>query len=185
MAAWIRQFIAKRLNDVEMVALHLVGKLPVHVVRIVSLRLFGATISPKAILYHGFEVRSARRLTIGDRANIGNDAILDARGGLTIDADVNLSTGVHIWTGQHDWRAPDFDYVSAPVHIHEHAWLGDGVTVLPGVTIGRNAVVAARSVVTKSVAENIVVAGIPAKEVARRDDMHYRLATPRQKPWWW
>lgn len=51
----------------------------------------------------------------------------------------------------------------APIRIGNNVWLGANVTVLPGVTIGDNAVVAAGAVVTKDVPENMIVAGVPAK----------------------
>ena len=51
--------------------------------------------------------------------------------------------------------------------IEDNVWLGDGVAVLKGVTIGRNAVVAARAVVTESVAPDTIVAGMPARPVGR------------------
>jgi acetyltransferase-like isoleucine patch superfamily enzyme len=55
--------------------------------------------------------------------------------------------------------------VPGRIHIKRNAWIGAGATILPGVTVGENAVVAAGAVVSKNVANNTVVAGIPAKEV--------------------
>lgn len=51
------------------------------------------------------------------------------------------------------------------VHIKQNAWIGAGATILPGISIGENAVVAAGAVVTKDVPANTVVAGIPAKVI--------------------
>ena len=59
---------------------------------------------------------------------------------------------------------------ATPVHIGRNAWLGDGSTVLKGVTIGENSVVAARAVVTRDVPANVVVAGNPAKVVKQLDE---------------
>ena len=147
---------------------------------------WGATIHPDATVSHGYEVRKARRLTIGARSSIGNGAILDARGGITIGADVNLSTDVHIWTGQHDWKSPDFAYVSAPVVIGDRAWISTRVTILPGCTIGEGAVVAAGALVSGDVAPFTLVGGVPAKKLADRPrDLTYQLPPRRSKPWWW
>ena len=55
----------------------------------------------------------------------------------------------------------------APIHIGKKVWLGANVTVLPGVTIGDNAIVAAGAVVTKDVEPNIIVGGIPAKFIKK------------------
>ncbi|HAX1042357.1 TPA: sugar O-acetyltransferase, partial [Enterococcus faecium] len=52
-----------------------------------------------------------------------------------------------------------------PIHIKKNAWIGAGATILPGVTIGENAIVAANATVTKDVPDNTIVAGIPAKIV--------------------
>ena len=53
--------------------------------------------------------------------------------------------------------------VCKPVHICRNAWIGAGATILPGVTVGKNAVVAAGAVVTKDVAPNTIVGGNPAR----------------------
>jgi acetyltransferase-like isoleucine patch superfamily enzyme len=182
----IPRFIRARGGDLEMASLHFIGKVPIHLPRIWLIRFWGGTIHPTATLYHGFEVRSARKLIIGARTNIGNDAILDARGGLTIGSDVNFSTGVNVWTGQHDWNDPEFAYRAEPVFIQDRAWISARVTILPGVTVGEGAVVAAGSVVTQDVAAHTLVGGIPAKLLGkRRKDLTYRLNPGHRKVWWW
>ncbi len=177
---------ATRKRDLEMASLHAVGKLPIHALRIATLRKWGATIGSGATFYHGFEVRNARGLRVGARASIGNDAILDARGGLVIGSDVNLSTGVQIWTGQHDWRSDSFAYEKAPVTIGNHVWLSARVIVLPGVTIGEGAVVAAGAVVSHDVEPYTLAGGVPAKRIGDRPSpMTYKLPESGRKPWWW
>lgn len=169
-----------------MASLLVVGALPVHALRVGVLRAWGAKVHSEATVYHGFEVRAASRLRIGPRSSIGNGAILDARGGITIGADVNFSTDVHIWTGQHDWRSPRFAYQSTPVVIDDRAWISTRVTILPGVHIGEGAVVAAGAVVTGDVAPYTLVGGVPAVRIADRPrDLTYRLPPRRRKPWWW
>ena len=96
MAGRIKPAAAKRRRDLEMTSLLVAGKLPSHRMRIAALRKWGASIGDGATFYHGFEVRNASGLRVGPRSSIGNDAILDARGGLTIGHDVNLSTAVQI-----------------------------------------------------------------------------------------
>lgn len=182
----VKPWLRRRRADCEMSALTLVGKLPNHALRVAALRFCGATIHPDATIYHGFEVRQSRRLLIGARSSIGNGAILDARGGLTIGCDVNLSTDVHIWTAQHAWAAPDFAYISAPVIIGDRAWISTRVTILPGCTIGEGAVVAAGAVVTGDVAAFSLVGGVPAKVLGQRPrNLSYQLPSRRSKTWWW
>ncbi len=169
-----------------MVSLSVVAKVPVHAARVALLRGWGAQIAPTATLYHGFQVRSAGNLRIGERTSVGENAILDARGGLTIGSDVNLSTAVNIWSAQHGWNDPDFAYEWAPVTIGDRAWISTRVTVLPGVTIGEGAVVAAGAVVAKDVEPFTLVGGVPAKRIAdRRRDLRYELAPAASKLRFW
>lgn len=182
----LRSFVGSRIGNLEMATLAIVARLPLHAARVSALRAWGAEINPSATLYHGFQVRSARRLRIGARTSVGDGAILDARGGLTLGSDVNLSTQVHIWTAQHAWDSADFDYVSAPVTIGDHVWLSTRVTVLPGVSIGEGAVVAAGSVVTKDLAPYGLYGGVPARKLREREGPKtYRLASAKAKAWWW
>ena len=180
-----RQFLGVRYSNVEMASLILVGLIPIHRLRVLVAQAWGAEVAPDATLYHGFQIRNARGLRIGSRTSVGDGAILDARGGLTIGADVNLSTGVHIWTAQHGWNDPDFAFQSAPVLIGDRAWISTRVTVLPGCTIGEGAVVAAGSVVTKNLDPYGLYAGVPAKRIGDRAVKEYKLATAKQKAWWW
>ena len=82
-----------------------------------------------------------------------------------------MANGVYItdsdWHGLYD-RTRRSDAVS-PVHIGDNVWLGDHATILKGVTIGENSVVAAAAVVTRDVPANVVVAGNPAKVVKNLD----------------
>lgn len=182
----VRAFAIERALDAEMVACSVAAHSPLHLSRIAVLRSFGAQIDKTATVYHGFQARGVRHLRIGPRTIIGDHAVLDARGGLSIGADVNLSTGVRIWTAQHDWNAPEFDYVKAPVRIGDRAWIGPGVIVLPGAVIGEGAVVGAGAVVKGEIPEFTLCAGVPARPLAqRRRDLTYRLSPRSRKTWVW
>lgn len=119
------------------------------------------------------ELRAPEKLNLGDGTIIGDNAILDARRGLTMGRNVNLSSNVSIYTLQHDHRDPFFncppeDKVKFSVEIDDRVWLGSNVIVLPGVHIGEGAVCCAGCVVTKDVEPYAIVAGIPAKKVSER-----------------
>lgn len=125
--------------------------------------------------------RSNRRLKtrIGERTIINRGCCLDARSGLKIGADVSISPEVVLLTTQHDVNDAGFALQGRPVVIEDHVWIGMRAMVLPGVTIGRGAVVAAGAVVTADVPPLAIVAGVPAKPVGRRAiDPQYRLARP-------
>lgn len=133
----------------------------------------GAHIRKNVIFHFGTELRSPWRLYIGRGTIIGDNAILDARCGIIIGDNVNISSNVSIWTLQHNHRDPQFRCFDPKkkrldVIIENRAWLGSNVIVLPGVTIGEGAVCCAGCVVTKDVKPYDVVAGIPAKKVGER-----------------
>jgi acetyltransferase-like isoleucine patch superfamily enzyme len=72
------------------------------------------------------------------------------------------------------------------VTIGDHVWLSTRVTVLPGVSIGEGAVVAAGSVVTKDLAPYGLYGGVPARKIREREGPKtYRLASAKAKAWWW
>lgn len=125
------------------------------------------------IFHFRTEIRDPWSLHIDRGTIIGDNALLDARCGLFIGKNVNLSSNVSIYTQQHDHRDP---YFACPnpqnkkmsVEIDDRVWLGSNVIVLPGVHIGEGAVCCAGCVVTKDVEPYAVVAGIPAKKVGER-----------------
>jgi acetyltransferase-like isoleucine patch superfamily enzyme len=117
---------------------------------------------------------------IGARTWINRQCCLDLRGGLEIGADVSVSPEVMILTAQHDLNDPRFKYVSKRVVIEDHVWIGARATIMPGVTVGRGAVVAAGAVVTRDVEPLTVVGGVPARPIAVRDEaaIDYELGAP-------
>ncbi len=149
---------------------------PSHVVRLYFYRrILRMRIGPGTSLYRTPEIRAGRNIRIGSGTSIGKNAILDGRAGLVIGDCVNLSSEVAIWTFQHDPQSSSFAAVGAPVVIEDYAWLSFRSVVLPGVTIGKGAVVAAGAVVTKDVDPYTVVAGVPARKIGMRtSDLTYR-----------
>jgi acetyltransferase-like isoleucine patch superfamily enzyme len=172
----MKETIHKWLFAFLFITLKLIGKLPFHTIRIFSLRLFKAKIGIKVGLYRGFEVRSPWKLKIGSDTIIGHNALLDARKELTIGNNVNISNEVMIWTLHHDYNDPDFSNAGAPVVIEDYVWLCSRAMILPGVTIGKGAVVAAGAVVTRNVLPYTIVGGVPAKPIGTRTkNLNYNL----------
>jgi acetyltransferase-like isoleucine patch superfamily enzyme len=84
-------------------------------------------------------------------------------GGITIEDDVLIGPKVSLITENHPLNPKERKgLIGKPILIKKNAWIGANATILPGVTIGENSVVAAGAVVTKSVPANVVVAGNPA-----------------------
>jgi len=116
-------------------------------------------------------------IVLGERSVLNQYCIVDGREhDVRIGHDVDIGVHTHIWTLQHDMNSDEHETTGGPVIIGDHAWLTSRVTILPGVTIGRGAVVAAGAVVTHDVPELTVVAGVPAKQIAVRDNrLDYQL----------
>ncbi len=105
------------------------------------------------------------RVKFGKNIFINHSAVFSASGGIEIEDDVMIAPCVRIATINHDFKNRHTIYTYGKVIIKKNAWIGMNVTILPGVTIGENAVVAAGAVVTKDVPDNAVVAGVPAKTI--------------------
>lgn len=89
-----------------------------------------------------------------------------AAGGITIEDDALIAANVQLISNNHDLY--DRAVITClPVHIGKRAWIGAGATILPGVSVGDNAVVGAGSVVTHDVEPNTIVAGNPARLIKR------------------
>ena len=153
------------------------GKIPSQRIRKLIYRLFfGVRMEKRVVIYGGVEIRNPRQLSIGENSIIGHRSILDARRGLQIGKNVNLSTGVWIWTLEHDYQDPQFRTKGGGVTIKDYAWLSCRTVILPGVTIGKGAVVAAGAVVTQDVPDYSVVGGTPAKIIGmRQPNLEYHL----------
>lgn len=153
---------------------HLISRLPSDSVRrrwyraYLGLRIGeGARIQGGCHMWH----MSPRRVRwssarIGARTQVGRYSCLDLRGGLQIGEDVTISPDAMILTAQHDLNDPRFKYISAAVVIEDHVRIGPRATIMPGVTVGRGAVIAAGSVVTRDVEPLAVVGGVPARPVS-------------------
>lgn len=121
-------------------------------------------------------------LRIGAHTRINRNCCLDARGSLMIGDNVSISPEVTVLTLQHFYNDPQFADDARPVTIENHVWIGSRAIIMPGVTIGRGAVIAAGAVVTKSVPSLAIVGGVPARPIGQREiDPHYVLNAPL--PW--
>lgn len=107
-------------------------------------------------------------LTIGNGTHIGDNTILDITDNLSIGNEVAIGPNCTIYTHDHDYKQANKaswkgGVIKKPVVIEDGAWIGSGVTILPGVIIGGNTVVAAGSVVTKNIPSCEIWGGVPAK----------------------
>ena len=105
-------------------------------------------------------------LSIGKETFLGR-VTLNIHDEVKIGDRVCINDGVEILTASHDVADPAWNDIKAKIIIEDYAWIGTGAMILPGVTIGRGAVVGARAVVSKSVAAGAIVVGNPAKTINR------------------
>lgn len=164
----------------ERYLIHRIKMFPSHAVRNwVYRNIYLVDKHKTSVIYFGCEIRSGVNLHIGKGSIIGDNCILDARQGIYIGENVNLSSEVHLWTEAHDVNDPYFRSMPCnhgPIHIGNRVWLGSNVTVLDKVNIGEGAVVCSGAVVTKDVEPYTIVAGIPARKIGERSrDLRYEF----------
>lgn len=127
----------------------------------------------------GLRLYNPRSITIGRDTVIGEQAVLDGRDILHIGNHVAFATGVKVYNSQHDIHSPSFQAISKPVTIEDYVFIGPCAIILPGVHIGKGAVVGAQSVVTKDVASGTIVVGAPAREIGKRELNEYSYTIGR------
>ena len=132
------------------------------------LRLFGARIGAGLVIKPHVRIKYPWRLTVGDHCWIGQGVWIDNLADVRLGSHVCLSQLAYLCTGSHDHRRRTFDLVTRPIRVDDGAWVAARATLLPGVTIGANALAAGGSVVTKNVEPGDIVAGNPAAPVGRR-----------------
>jgi len=124
----------------------------------------GKIIDPSTTLFTPLYTNLGAFTTIGKNVFINHACSFLDLGGITIEDNVLIGPRVNIVTESHPLDPEDRKaLMTKPVTIKRGAWIGAAATILPGVTVGENAVVAAGSVVSRDVPPNAVVAGIPAK----------------------
>lgn len=138
------------------------------------LKLLGMKINGNAMFYEGYHIRNPKGITIEDGVSIGPKVLLDGRKGLRIGRSVVIAYEAIIWTLNHDYNDVNFCGKGALVEIGEYAWICSRSIILPGIKIGKGAVVASGAIVTKDVPDYAIVAGIPAKVIGQREIKDYQ-----------
>lgn len=169
--------IISTLLEFEIFLLHMIGYIPSHHIRRFFYKLAGIKIGPGSAVHMGARFYNPENIEIGEDTIVGENVVLDGRSKLFIGSHVDIASNVMIYNAQHDIDDQDFSAITEEVIIEDYVFLGPRVIILPGVKIGKGAIVAAGSVVTKNVNENEVVGGIPAKVIRERGlkDLHYKL----------
>ncbi len=163
-------YLGRMIASVIRINLLIIAYIPSHIFRnFLYKNIFHMNIGKNVVIYYGAEIRAPWNIHIGEGTVIGDKAILDGRSGIKIGKNVNFSTGVWIWTNQHKVNDISFGIEGKPVIIEDRVWLSNRTIILPGVTVGEGAVVAAGAVVTKSVEPFVIAGGVPARKIGERE----------------
>ena len=126
----------------------------------------GSEVDATTMIFPPFQINYGKNTRIGKNVFINFDCTFLDLGGITIEDNVMLAPKVSLLSEGHP-VSPNERQSLVPGHIHikKNAWIGASATILQGVTIGENAVVAAGAVVSKDVPANTIVGGIPARHI--------------------
>lgn len=184
----LRQTSGKILNrlcncclDFQLMLLRWVGHIPSHTVRKFSYKLAGIKMGKGTTIHMWANFFQPKNIKIGEDTIIGDHIFLDGRASLKIGNHVDIASSVMIYNSEHDVEAHDFSAIEEPVEIGDYCFIGPRAIILPGVKIGKGAVVAAGAVVTKDVPNFAIVGGVPAKIIGERKNKNpnYRLGRTR------
>ena len=131
-------------------------------------KITGQPIDPTTIVNVPFQTDFGRHITFGKNVYVNMDVFMTDLGGITIEDDVLIAPRVKILTVNHPLKPSDRHKLELKsVTLKQNCWIGADATIMPGVTVGENAVVAAGAIVTKDVPANTVVAGVPAQVIKK------------------
>lgn len=168
-------------QDFKLFLMNCVGNCPFWFWRKFIYEAGGLKIGNKSKIHIGARFFEPSGIKIGEDSLVGEFSFLDGRAILKIGNHVDIASGVMIYNSEHDVEDEKFSATISEVEIGDYVFIGPRAIILPGVSIGRGAVVAAGAVVTSDVAPFKIVGGIPAKEIGERKnkDLHYRLGRSR------
>jgi acetyltransferase-like isoleucine patch superfamily enzyme len=134
------------------------------VINAVFSELIGKEVDKTFFIIPPFYSDFGENISIGKNVFVNHACTFMDRGGITIEDNVLIGPKVNLITTNHPVSpAERRATISHPIVIKKGAWIGVGATILPGVTIGENAIVAAGAVVSKNVPDNTIAGGVPAK----------------------
>jgi acetyltransferase-like isoleucine patch superfamily enzyme len=132
--------------------------------------LIESKIDKSTTVFVPFYTNFGKHIKIGKNVFINHACSFLDLGGITIEDDVQVGPRVNLITENHPVDPSKRKYLDLkPVVIRRNVWIGAGATILPGVTVGENSIIAAGAVVNKDVPDNTIVGGVPAKIIRRID----------------
>jgi maltose O-acetyltransferase len=167
--------------DFKLMLLDAVGHIPIWFKRRFFYQLAGIKIGIGSTVHMWARFYDPKNIEIGEDSVIGDHAFLDGREAIIIGNHVDIASQVMIYNSEHDIDSEDFQATTSPVEIEDYVFVGPRVTILPGIKIGRGAVVGAGAVVTKDVPDFAIVGGVPAKVIGERKNKNPRYILGRAR----
>jgi putative colanic acid biosynthesis acetyltransferase WcaF len=137
--------------------------------RIFWLKLFGCTIYGKPFVHQRARVQIPWNLILHDRACLGDRANAYTLGVIEIFEHATVGQEAYLCTGTHAFDNPSMNLITSRITIHKNVFIGARAFIMPGLTVGENAIIGAGSVVTRDVDANTIVGGNPAKLIKTRN----------------
>jgi acetyltransferase-like isoleucine patch superfamily enzyme len=135
-------------------------------IRTLFSKLIGKPVDESFGLFPPFYTDCGKNITIGKHVFINSGCRFQDQGGITIGDGALIGHNVVLATLNHDFAPEKRNTIHpAPIVIGKNVWIGTSATLVPGVTVGDNAVIAAGAVVTKDVPANTIAGGVPAKVI--------------------
>lgn len=137
-------------------------------VRALFSQLTGKDIDESCFMFPPFYTDFGKNISLGKNVFLNTGCIFQDCGGITIGDKTLIGQNVVLSTLNHGFEPENRNTTyPSPIVIGQNVWIGANATIVPGVTIGDNAIIAAGAVVTKDVPENVVVGGVPAKIIKK------------------
>ncbi len=139
-------------------------------IRVMFSELIGKPVDDTFSMFPPFYTDCGKNISVGKRVFINSGCHFQDQGGITVGDDSQIGHNVVLATLNHGFAPHERrSMYPASIVIGKNVWIGSNATILPGVTIGDNAIIAAGAVVTKAVEENTIVGGVPAEFIKKID----------------
>jgi len=156
--------IGQACNNTKKLLVQMNGIAEPDEVRSLLSQITGSEIDKSTTAFTPLHINYGRHTKIGKNVFINFDCVFLDLGGITIEDNVLIAPKVSLLSEGHPVTpGTRATLTTGHIHIKKNAWIGAGATIMQGVTIGENAIVAAGAVVSKDVPDNTIVGGIPAK----------------------
>ena len=132
------------------------------------LKIFGANLLGTPFIHSTAKIQIPWNLTMKHRACLGECANAYSLGKIKILEGATIAQEAYLCTGTHDFNNPSLQLITKPITVGKNSFIGARAMILPGVSIGDQAIVGAMSVVSRDVPDHQIVVGNPAKKIGER-----------------